>query len=150
MHILAEEISVTMSENNENMTETSKTVDDKKKHILEMVHEVMEVASEKKAENVIALHVAPYLHVVDYFVLATATNDRQMNAIVDDIQRQLRKKFGVKPVSLEGRRDSNWILLDYIDFVVHVFNADSRNEYRLESLWGNAEVLKPPSPEEAK
>lgn len=132
------------------ITEEEASQKNKKQIILDRVNEVMEIAADKKADNIVALHVAPYLHVVDYFVLATASNDRQMNAIVDDIDKQLRKNHGLKPVSAEGRRDSNWVLLDYIDFVVHIFNAESRNEYRLESLWGNADVLKPPSEQTAE
>lgn len=115
------------------------------KSVEELVSLVMKIAEDKKAENVLALHVGPMLGVCDYFILATADNDRLMKAIVDEIERKLRKNYGLKPLSSEGRRDSNWVLLDYIDFVVHVFNASSRNEYRLESLWGDAAVIKPDS-----
>lgn len=119
------------------------------KTVEEIVQIVMKIASDKKADQVIALHVGPMLHVCDYFILATADNDRQMNAIVGEIERKLRKEYGLKPRSAEGRRDSSWVLLDYIDFVVHIFNAETRNEYRLESLWGDAAVIKAPDEDEA-
>lgn len=103
---------------------------------------VMEAAFDKKAEDVIALHVGPLVSTADYFVIATGTNDRQVVAIVDEIEKRLRKDHGIKPLGIEGRAEGHWVLLDYADVVVHVFLPDVRNEYRLERLWGEAEKMR--------
>jgi ribosome-associated protein len=97
-------------------------------------------AAEKKAMDVIALYVAETLVVTDYFLIATGSNDRQVHAIADAIEDALREA-GVKPRGREGEREMKWILLDYGDFVVHVFQPDERGFYRLEKLWSDAPVL---------
>lgn len=109
----------------------------------------MDAADEKKGEEVLALEVTPYLGVVDYFVLATGTSDRSVSAISDEIQRRLRTEFRIKPSGMEGRAEARWILLDYVDFVVHIFQPEARQEYRLESLFGNASRLFSDGREEA-
>jgi ribosome-associated protein len=70
----------------------------------------------------------------DYFVLATATNPRQMNALIDSLQRDLRGD-GVRPLRTEGAPDSGWVLLDFGDAIVHLFSPDERTYYNLEGLW---------------
>ena len=70
----------------------------------------------------------------DYFVLATATNPRQMNALIDSLQRDLRGE-GVRPLRTEGSPDSGWVLLDFGDAIVHLFAPEERHYYNLEGLW---------------
>jgi len=101
-------------------------------------------AAEKKAMDVIAMYVAETLVVTDYFLIATGSNDRQVHAIADSIEDALREA-GVKPRGREGEREMKWILLDYGDFVVHVFQPDERGFYRLEKLWSDAPVLALPA-----
>jgi len=101
-------------------------------------------AAEKKAMDVIAMYVAETLVVTDYFLIATGSNDRQVHAIADSIEDALREA-GVKPRGREGEREMKWILLDYGDFVVHVFQPDERGFYRLEKLWSDAPVLNLPA-----
>jgi ribosome-associated protein len=79
----------------------------------------------------------------DFFLITSATNDRQAMAIADEIELQLKHKFGVYPNSVEGRRKGDWILLDYVDFVVHVFLADRRAFYDIERLRKSARPLTP-------
>jgi ribosome-associated protein len=79
----------------------------------------------------------------DFFLITSATNDRQAIAIADEIEDRLKKSFGVFPNSVEGRRQGQWILLDYVDFVVHVFLADRRAFYDIERLRKSARPLTP-------
>lgn len=97
-------------------------------------------AAEKKATDVVALYVADTLVVTDYFLIATGANDRQVHAIADNIEDALREA-GAKPIGREGERELKWVLLDYGDFVVHVFQPDERGFYRLEKLWSDAPAL---------
>jgi len=79
----------------------------------------------------------------DFFLVTSATNDRQAIAIADEIEMQLKKEFGVLPNSVEGRRKGDWILLDYVDFVVHVFLVERRAFYDIERLRKSARPLTP-------
>jgi ribosome-associated protein len=76
--------------------------------------------------------------VTDHFVICHGASDRQVAAIADAIEERLRRELALRPSSVEGRTQGHWILMDYIDFVVHVFLAERREYYRLESLWGDA------------
>jgi len=79
--------------------------------------------------------------VTDYFLICHGTSDRQVLAIVDNIEKRLREDPGVRPSHVEGRRSGDWVLMDYVDLVVHVFRDDRRQFYRLERLWGDAPAL---------
>ena len=100
-----------------------------------------EAASDKKAEDIIALDVSQLLVVTEYFVIATGRTNVQVRAIADEVELQLREKAGEKPIGREGIGEDKWILLDYGDFVVHVFQPQERDFYRLEKLWGDAPRL---------
>ena len=93
---------------------------------------------DKSATDVVILDVGPVLAIVDAFVVASASNDRQVRAVVDAVQERLREEFGRKPRSVEGLEARRWVLLDYGDVVVHVFLAEERAVYRLERLYGDA------------
>lgn len=95
-------------------------------------------AAEKKATDVVVLDVGPLLVITDYFVIASGSTDRQVRAIADEIERQL-KEAGLRAIGREGEREATWILLDFADIVVHVFQPDEREFYRLEKLWSDAE-----------
>jgi ribosome-associated protein len=94
-------------------------------------------ALDKKAIDVVDLRKAGGF--TDHFVIATGANPRQINAIADSIEDTLRKELGERPALAEGVEKSEWILLDYFNFVVHVFSRECRAFYALERLWGNAE-----------
>jgi ribosome-associated protein len=100
-------------------------------------------AAEKKATDIVAMFVGETLVVTDYFLIATGSNERQVHAVADSIEDALREA-GVKPRGREGERDLKWVLLDYGDFVIHVFQEAERDFYRLEKLWSDAPVLKLP------
>jgi ribosome-associated protein len=103
------------------------------------VSAAVDAALDKKAHDVVVLDLRKADGFTDYFVIATGANTRQINAIADSIEETLRKDLGERPTLAEGVERSEWILLDYFNFVVHVFSKECRAFYGLERLWGNAE-----------
>ncbi len=97
-------------------------------------------ADDKIATDVIVLDVSEQLVLTECFVIASASNERQVNAIVEEIEDQLREA-GHKPTRREGTREGRWTLLDYLDVVVHVFHEDERQYYALEKLWKDCPVI---------
>lgn len=83
------------------------------------------------------LNVGPLIGITDYFVISSGNTERQVATVVDEVQEQLRS-IGVKPYRTEGEREQRWVLLDYLDFVVHVFHREEREYYELERLWKDA------------
>ena len=100
-------------------------------------------ADDKQAVNLVALDLRKTAGFTDFFVIASGTNTRQVRAIADAVMDALAAK-GVKPAYVEGYDRSAWILLDYFDFIVHVFGQDTRVFYDLERLWGNADRIELP------
>jgi ribosome-associated protein len=101
----------------------------------------VQAALDKKAVDVVVLDLRKAGGFTDYFVICTGTNPRQIHAIADGVEDALRKTFGERPALAEGVHKSEWILLDYFNFIVHIFSRDCRAFYDLERLWGNAERL---------
>jgi ribosome-associated protein len=110
---------------------------------LELAAAAAVAAEEKLATDVLALDVSEQLVITDVFLLASAPNDRQVKAIVDAIEEALMAK-GAKPVRREGTREGRWVLLDYVDVVVHVQHSEEREYYSLERLWRDCPALKLP------
>ena len=102
------------------------------------VRVAVNAALEKKAFDVDVLSVGELTSIADYFILASATNERQAAAISDSIVEELKEKLGVRPLLVEGTTPGRWILLDYGDFIAHIFIEDVRRFYGLERLWGDA------------
>lgn len=102
---------------------------------------VVEVASDKQAGDIVLLDIRPLSLIADYFVVCTATSERQINAIVRDVVDTLRNDDGVRPIRVEGQAASGWVLLDYGDVIVHLFGAKERDFYDLEELWSAAVPL---------
>ena len=107
---------------------------------LELVRAAAEAASDKLAENIIAFDVSEQLVITDAFVLCSAANDRQVKAIVDEVEDRLRE-IGAKPVRREGERDGRWVLIDYAEIVVHVQHEEERSFYALERLWRDCPLI---------
>jgi ribosome-associated protein len=101
----------------------------------------VQAARDKKAIDIVVLDLRKVGGFTDYFVICTGTNPRQIHAIAGGVEDSLRKDFGEKPTLAEGVHKSEWILLDYFNFIVHVFSRECRAFYDLERLWGNAERL---------
>lgn len=102
-----------------------------------------EAAADKLADEIIALDVSEQLVITDAFLLASADNDRQVRAIVDAIEERLRE-LGAKPVRREGLREARWVLLDFVDIVVHVQLDEDRRYYALERLWKDCPLIELP------
>jgi len=98
-------------------------------------------ALDKKAFDVAVLSVGGLTSIADFFILASASNERQASAIADAIQQRLRDELKVKPLLVEGAVPGRWILLDFGDFIIHVFTDETRRFYGLERLWGDAPNL---------
>ncbi|MBI4743544.1 MAG: ribosome silencing factor [Actinobacteria bacterium] len=107
---------------------------------IELAKLAVEAAIEKKAENIVVLDIGKILTITDYFVIMSGRNERQVKSISDAIQEKLKKE-GIKPLSVEGEREARWILLDYLDVVVHVFVEQEREYYQLERLWKDAPLI---------
>lgn len=102
---------------------------------------VADLAGDRKALDIVQLDVREMVSYTDYFVLCTGRSDRQARAIHDAIHLGMKSAHGLLPRRVEGVTESRWILLDYLDVVVHIFTPETREYYRLEQLWGEAPVL---------
>jgi ribosome-associated protein len=112
--------------------------------IRNLVQAAAQACLDKKGEDTRILELDPIdAGLSDFFLVTSASNDRQAIAISDEIEHRLKKDFGVYPNSVEGRRQGDWILLDYVDFVVHVFRAERRAFYDIERLRKSARPLTP-------
>ena len=100
-----------------------------------------QAAYDKKAEDIAVIDLTELSDVCDYFVIATGSNNRQVDAVVDEVEEQVAKAHGEHPFSIEGREERSWVLMDYGSVIVHVFTPEAREYYRLEKLWGDAPVL---------
>ncbi len=99
-----------------------------------------QAATTKQADNVVVLDVRELITITDYFVIASGTSDRQVKTIAEEVVHAL-KETGTRPVRREGEAGARWVLLDFVDFVVHVFSDEQRDYYRLERLWRDAPVV---------
>jgi ribosome-associated protein len=105
--------------------------------------EALAACMEKKAEQVSLLEMAPASGAfTDYFLICSGTNPRQIQAISDEVELRL-KRAGVYPNNIEGYKQAEWVLIDYVDFVVHIFSEAARRYYDLERLWKSAKKLEP-------
>src|SRR6266513_5151286 len=113
----------------------------KKTDLKKQVSEAISACLEKKAEELTLLELEQGTGAfTDYFVLCSGTNPRQVQAIADEVELRL-KKAGLRPTHVEGYRQAEWVLIDYVDFVVHVFSEKARKFYDLERLWKSARRL---------
>lgn len=103
----------------------------------EDVVRAIELLHDRKAEDMVLLDLRPVAGATDFFLIATGRSDTHVSAIGDHVVDEL-KKDGVRPFGVEGLRAGRWVLIDYVDFVVHVFHPAAREFYQLERLWGDA------------
>jgi ribosome-associated protein len=106
-----------------------------------MASVVAELAADRKALNIVALDLRGMIGYADYFVICTGRTDRQTRAIHDGIHAGMKSDHKLLPRRVEGLTEARWILMDYLDVVVHVFTPETREYYRLEQLWGEAPAL---------
>ena len=122
------------------MAAVSRARPDRQSRALELARVCARIAEDSRGRDILLLDVSNATPLVDYFVIATAGSRRQANAIASDIDAEMKRHNEAK-LGLEGSEEGRWILIDYGDFVVHVFNEDARAHYALEDIWGDAESL---------
>lgn len=110
---------------------------------IELAIAAAEAAADKLGENILAIDVSEQLVITDIFVLCSASNDRQVKSIVDEVEHRL-KEMGERPIRREGEREGRWVLLDYADIVVHVQHSEDRMYYSLERLWKDCPTVELP------
>lgn len=107
---------------------------------LELAQRIVDVASDRQAQDIILLDIRAIASFADYFVICSGTSERQLKALTDTIVETLQKD-GFYPVHTEGAPSSGWVLIDYGGVIVHVFAPEERDYYRLERLWGEAPTI---------
>ncbi len=112
-------------------------------HALELIVTAARAGGEKKGEQIVAFDVSEQLAITDAFLIISASNERQVGAIVDAVEDALREA-GAKPIRREGQRDGRWVLLDYGDIVVHVQHEEERQFYARERLWRDCPAIELP------
>ncbi|PWN01710.1 ribosome silencing factor [Nocardioides silvaticus] len=113
-------------------------------HAVELVHAAARAAADKLATDLLAFDVSEQLAITDAFLLVSGANDRQVKAIVDEVEDKLRE-IGAKPIRREGERDGRWVLIDYGEIVVHVQHSEERQFYALERLWRDCPTIQLPA-----
>lgn len=104
----------------------------------EEVRLAIHCAAEKKATQIVALDLREIASFTEFFVIASGSNQRQVQAIADEISEQLKLQLGRRPVRIEGYNSAEWVLIDFGDFICHIFDKDAREFYDLERLWRDA------------
>ncbi len=104
----------------------------------ELAKRLAAIADAKKAEGIVALDMRELVGYTDFFVICTARSERQVKAVHDEVYLRLKREHQLAPDHVEGLRESRWVLMDYLDCVLHVFTPETRDRYRLETLWGEA------------
>ena len=106
----------------------------------ELALKVAKLLDDKKAQDVVVIDIGLKASFADYFIIASGGSERQMSALVDNVEDML-EPMGVFPKSIEGKRTSGWTLMDYGDVVINVMTVDMRQKYNLERIWGDCETL---------
>ena len=114
-----------------------------KKTALKLLNIILEAVDEKKAQNIVALDLTRIeTRVCDYFVICHADTTTQIESIVENIQVKTKKELNEAPYSVEGKQNAYWVILDYVNIVVHVMQTQAREYYELEKLWADALIVK--------
>lgn len=107
-----------------------------------MARVAADAISDKKGSDIVLLDVEETFFLSDVFVIATGSSRINVQALADNVEERLQETHGVKPLRVEGRAEGEWVLVDYGDIIVHLFQAEPRDFYSLERLWGDAPVIK--------
>ena len=103
----------------------------------------LELADQKKAEDIVILDMRKLSTIADYFVIATGASEPHLRAITDEITEKLSEEHGIRPRAVDGTLQTSWIVLDFADVIVHLMRHEMRQRYDLEGLWGDAPRVKP-------
>ncbi len=106
----------------------------------EQAHEIADIISDKKGSDIVVLDTRPVSSIADYFVIATVDSERQAKAIIEEIEKQM-KALKIRPLGIDGEAESGWVLMDYGDVLVHIFDPGTRDYYQLEELWNAAPTV---------
>jgi ribosome-associated protein len=107
---------------------------------LEVAHTIIDVLEDKKGENILLLDIREVTTIADYFVICSGTSDRMLDALAEEVRREIRTRHQVRP-RVEGDPQTGWVLVDYGNIVLHLFAPDRRDFYRLEDLWSEGKVV---------
>lgn len=111
--------------------------------IKKLLQTTIESIEDKKGSNIVSLEFTPeQSSVCDYFVICHAESDRQVKAITKSVHENIQREIGIKPTNMEGLDTANWVLLDYFDVIVHIFQTEAREFYGLEKLWADAKIVR--------
>ncbi len=114
-----------------------------KEHVKFLVNSIYDAKKKKKGNNITIIKFTPEItSICDYFIIADADNERQLKAIMENIETQVKQKHNLKPLHIEGEQLAQWIVLDYLDVIVHLFQPKVREFYALEKLWADAQFFK--------
>jgi len=113
----------------------------KKNATLEQVIEMAKLAQGRNAEDILVLDLREISPVTDYFIIATGTSDRQICSLADEIKHEMKSRYQTQLFRAAGMEQGDWVVMDYFDFVVHIFNRDLRKYYDLELIWGEAKRI---------
>jgi ribosome-associated protein len=108
---------------------------------LDYARAIVDFISDLKGEDIVLLDLRQVTVITDFFVICTANSDRQIKAIVEKVAEAMKERYDVAALRVEGQAMGGWVLMDYGDIVVHVFDEDQRDYYNLEQLWNNGKVL---------
>lgn len=129
------------AEQSERETAAAVPVDESRRDAAALARRIARIVDDKKGEDIVALDVRELVGYTDYLVIATARNERQAKAIHEEVHLRLKREDDRLPARTEGEAEARWVLVDYLDCVLHVMVAEMRERYRLERLWGEAERL---------
>lgn len=99
------------------------------------VKNIIEALEDKKAENIQVIDIHEISSIADYFIITNGTNKNQIQTLSDNVEKMLAERSGIHPKNIEGYNNANWILIDYADILVHIFDKESRGFYDLERIW---------------
>ena len=109
-------------------------------HINDTLKSMIDALEDKKAENIQLIDISEVSTIADYFIITNGTNASQIQALSDNVEERLSKN-GIRPKNIEGYNTANWILMDYNDILVHIFDRDSRGFYDLERIWRDGKII---------
>ncbi len=113
-----------------------------KEQVKDLVNTIYDAIDEKKGNNITIIQFTPELTTIcDYFIIADADSDRQLKAIMENVEMKVKENHKLKPLHIEGEMTAQWIVLDYLDVIVHLFQPETREFYALEKLWADAKFF---------
>ncbi len=108
---------------------------------IDLARYVVSVVEERKAEDILLLDLRGVSIIADYFVICSASSERQLRAITQNVIEHVKKEHSIRPFQVDGEASGGWVLLDYSDVIVHAFSPDTRSYYNLEGFWQDASVV---------